>query len=150
MSKATPVELGATLAPGLVGIARLIVAAEHTAPRVGSGEIAVLATPVMISLIEAAALAACEHLLPDGYKTLGTRLDVTHTAATPIGGLVIATARVTVVEGRDIQFAVEARDDLDLIGSGTHARVAVDAEKFTGRVRRKAQAVQAKLGGHVG
>ena len=71
---------------GLVGTARLIVAAEHTAARVGSGAIAVLATPVMINLVEAAALAAAEHLLPAGHQTLGTHLDVSHTAATPIGG----------------------------------------------------------------
>jgi predicted thioesterase len=71
------------LRPGLAGSAELIVAPEHTAERVGSGQIAVLATPVMINLIEAAALAAMEHLLPEGYQSLGIHLDVKHTAATP-------------------------------------------------------------------
>ena len=70
---------------GLTGTAVLIVAPEHTAPRVGSGRIAVLATPVMINLIEAAALTAVEHLLPGGYQSLGIRLDVRHFAATPVG-----------------------------------------------------------------
>jgi fluoroacetyl-CoA thioesterase len=140
----------AAIAPGIAGTARLIVAAEHTAARVGSGVIAVLATPVMINLIEAAALAACEHLLPPGHQTLGTRLDVSHTAATPIGGLVTATARVTAITGREISFTVEARDDLDVIGGGQHTRVIVNVEKFEARVRRKAEALKAKLGGSIG
>ena len=55
--------------PGLTGTASLLVAAEHTAPRIGSGRIAVLATPVMINVIEAAALAAMEHLLPEGHQS---------------------------------------------------------------------------------
>jgi fluoroacetyl-CoA thioesterase len=138
----TPISVGTT------GVARLIVAAEHTASRVGSGAIAVLATPVMINLIEAAALAACEHLLPVGHQTLGTRLDVSHTAATPVGGLVTATARVTAVEGREIHFIVEAHDDIDVIGGGTHTRVIVNVEKFEVRVARKADALKAKIGGN--
>ena len=135
---------------GLAGTSRLIVAAGHTAARVGSGKIAVLATPVMINLVEAAALAACEHLLPEGHQTLGTNLNVSHTAATPVGGLVVATARVTVVEGREIVFAVEARDDIDVIASGTHVRVVVNVAKFEARVARKADALSAKLGARVG
>lgn len=138
------------IAVGSTGTVRLIVAAEHTAPRVGSGAIAVLATPVMINLIEAAALAACEHLLPPGHQSLGTRLDVSHTAATPVGGLVTATARVIAMDGREMTFAVEARDDLDVIGGGTHMRVIVNVEKFEARVQRKADALKAKLGASLG
>src|SRR6267154_1977172 len=102
--------------PGLTGTASLVVAPEHTAPRIGSGRIAVLATPVMINVIEAAALAAVEHLLPAGYQSLGIRLDVRHFAATPVGLRVTATAEVTGVEGRTITFRVEARDERELIG----------------------------------
>ena len=91
--------------PGLIGSSSLVVAAEHTAPRVGSGRIAVLATPVMINVIEAAALAAMEHLLPEGHQSLGIRLDVRHFAATPVGLTVTATAEVTRVEGRTIPSA---------------------------------------------
>lgn len=137
------------LSVGMTGTSRVIVAAEHTAARVGSGVIAVLATPIMINLIEAAALAACEHVLPAGHQTLGTRLDVSHTAATPIGGLVTATAQVIGVRGREIDFVVEARDDLDVIGKGTHTRVVVNVDKFEARVRRKADALRAKLGGAI-
>ena len=125
------------LKPGLVGHASLVVGEEHTAPRVGSGRVHVLATPVMINLIEAAALAAVEHLLPEGYQSLGTLLNVRHIAATPVGMRVAATAEVIAVEGRTVQFRVEARDEKELIGEGTHERVVVNVAKFDERVRRK-------------
>jgi len=123
--------------PGMTGTAELIVAPEHTAPRVGSGRVAVLATPVMINLIEAAALAAVEHLLPAGHQSLGTHLDVRHFAATPVGLRVTATAEVKGVEGRTITFRVEARDAREVIGNGTHQRVAVNVARFDDRVQRK-------------
>jgi predicted thioesterase len=125
------------LGPGLTGTADLVVAAEHTAPRVGSGRIAVLATPVMINVIEAAALAAVEHLLPVGHQSLGIHLDVRHFAATPVGMRVTATAQVTGVEGRTITFRVEARDEREVIGDGTHQRVVVNVARFDDRVQRK-------------
>jgi fluoroacetyl-CoA thioesterase len=125
--------------PGLVGTSSLTVAAEHTAPRVGSGRIAVLATPVMINVIEAAALAAVEHLLPEGHQSLGIHLDVRHFAATPIGMRVTATAEVTAVEDRTISFRVEARDEVETIGDGTHERVVVNVARFDVRVQRKAR-----------
>ena len=122
---------------GAAGESSLVVADEHTAPRVGSGKIGVLATPVMINLFEAAALAACEHLLPEGHQSLGTLLNVSHIAATPIGMRVTARAVVTGIEGRVIRFALEARDELDLIGNGTHERVVVSVAKFDLRVQEK-------------
>src|ERR1700687_1040025 len=90
------------IVPGLTGTAEIVVGPEHTAPFVGSGRIAVLATPGMINLIEAAALAAVEHLLPAGHQSLGIQLDISHTAATPIGLRVTATAEVSRVEGGTI------------------------------------------------
>ena len=125
------------LRPGLRGEASLAVAEEHTAPRVGSGAIHVLATPVMINVIEAAALAAVERLLPPGHQSLGTVLNVRHIAATPVGMRVTATATVQRIEGRTIYFIVEARDERELIGDGTHERVVVNVEKFDQRVKRK-------------
>jgi fluoroacetyl-CoA thioesterase len=122
---------------GLTGQAELMVAPEHTAPFVGSGRIAVLATPVMINLIEAAALKAVEHLLPAGHQSLGIHLDVRHVAATPVGLRVTATAEVTKVEGRTITFRVEAHDEREPIGGGTHQRVVVSVARFDERVRRK-------------
>ena len=127
----------AQLEPGLRGEAGLLVAEEHTAPRVGSGAVHVLATPVMINLIEAAALAAVEQLLPAGYQSLGTLLNVRHIAATPVGMRVRATATVQRVDGRTIYFTVEAHDERELIGEGTHERVVVNVAKFDQRVQRK-------------
>ena len=123
--------------PGLRGEASLLVGEEHTAPRVGSGAVHVLATPVMINLFEAAALAAVESRLPRGHQSLGTVLNVRHIAATPVGMRVIASATVERVEGRTIHFRVEARDERDLIGDGTHERVVVNVAKFDARVQQK-------------
>jgi fluoroacetyl-CoA thioesterase len=125
------------IVPGLTGTAEIVVGPEHTAPFVGSGRIAVLATPVMINLIEAAALTAVEHLLPSGHQSLGIQLDVTHTAATPIGLRVTATAEVSEVQGRTITFRVAARDEFEPIGGGTHKRVVVSVSRFDERVQRK-------------
>ena len=129
-------ELGA-LKPGMTGRAELLVGEEHTAPRVGSGKVHVLATPVMINLIEAASLAAVEHLLPEGYQSLGTLLNVRHIAATPVGMRLRATAVVLGVEGRNIRFRVEAHDEKELVGDGSHERVVVNVAKFDQRVQKK-------------
>ena len=125
------------LKQGLVGRAALVVAEDHTAPRVGSGRVHVLATPVMINLIEAAALAAVENLLPAGHQSLGTVLNVRHIAATPVGLRVEAIAEVIEIVGRTIRFRVEARDEKELIGDGTHERVVVNVAKFDERIQRK-------------
>jgi fluoroacetyl-CoA thioesterase len=122
---------------GLNGTAQLVVGPEHTAPFVGSGRIAVLATPVMINVIEAAALSAIEHLLPAGHQSLGTHLDVSHVAATPIGLRVTASATVLQVEGRTVTFRVEAHDEIEMIGEGSHQRVVVSVARFDERVQRK-------------
>lgn len=130
-------DLPSELRPGLIGRTELTVGEEHTAPRVGSGKVHVLATPVMINLFEAAALAACERFLTAGYQSLGTLLEVRHVAATPVGMKVFATAEVTKVEGRTISFRLEARDERELIGDGRHERVVVNVAKFDQRVQRK-------------
>jgi len=132
----------ADLKPGLEGTADLIVGEEHTAPRIGSGKVHVLATPVMINLMEAAALAAVEHLLPAGRQSLGTRVDVSHIAATPVGMTVRATAVATQIDGNHITFRVAAHDEQDLIGEGTHERVVVNVARFDARVSDKARARQ--------
>jgi fluoroacetyl-CoA thioesterase len=125
------------LQPGLKGYARIHVGVEQTAPSIGSGKVPVLATPVMINVIEAAALAAVEHLLPPGHQSLGIHLDVRHFAATPIGMHVEATAVLTAVEGRTLSFEVEARDDKEPIGGGTHERVIVNVARFDERIHKK-------------
>jgi len=130
-------ESTAALTPGLIGRTELVVGEEHTAPRVGSGKVHVLATPVMINLFEAAALAAIEHLLPPGYQSLGTRLDVRHIAATPVGMKVYVLVKVLEVKERTVFFSLEAHDEKELIGDGRHERVVVNVAKFDQRVARK-------------
>src|SRR3990172_3191598 len=133
----TPMTTDPRLTPGLKGSTELVVAAEHTAPHVGSGRVPVLATPVVINLLEAAALAAVEHLLPAGYQSLGTELDVRHFAATPVGMRVWAEAEVVAVEGRTLRFRVSARDEREPISEGTHERVIVNVARFDRRVEEK-------------
>lgn len=130
-------ELPAKLKPGHTGHAELLVGEQHTAPRVGSGLVHVLATPVMINLFEAAALDALDQHLPAGYQSLGTILSVRHIAATPVGMKVFATAKIIRVDGRTVYFFVEARDEKELIGDGSHERVVVNVEKFSRRVQKK-------------
>jgi fluoroacetyl-CoA thioesterase len=125
------------LKPGLTGTDELKVRVEHTAPSIGSGLVPVLGTPVMINIIEAAALAAVERFLPAGYQSLGTHLDVRHIAATPIGMMVKGTAELTGIEGRNLFFRVEVHDEKELIGGGTHQRVVVNVARFDERVKKK-------------
>ena len=134
----TPTDLS-KLQPGLKGAAEIMVGDEHTAPRVGSGRVRVLATPVMINMMEAAALDAIENLLPPGYQSLGTHLNIGHYAATPVGMRLRANAEVTKIDGRNVEFRVEAHDDRDRVGDGTHTRVIVNVERFDARVQRKLQ-----------
>jgi predicted thioesterase len=131
------IDLSAIISAGRTGSTELLVAPEHTAPRVGSGRIAVLATPVLINVLEAAALAAIEHLLPRGYQSLGIHLDVRHFAATPVSLTVTATAEVSAVEARSIRFRLAAWDQRELIAEGQHERVVVNVARFDARVQRK-------------
>lgn len=117
----------------------LVVKDEHTAPHVGSGVAPVLATPVLVNLFEAAALAALEHRLPRGHQSLGTRLDIEHFAATPRGMRVEVVARVTRVEGRTVHFELSARDEVEDIGRGQHQRVVVSVDRFDARVKAKSR-----------
>jgi fluoroacetyl-CoA thioesterase len=119
------------------GEASLVVGTNDTAPRIGSGRVPVLGTPVMITLMEEAALACVEHALPPGHQSLGTHLDVSHVAATPIGMKITAEAELVEVDGRKLVFAVSARDETDLIGEGRHSRVVVDVARFEARLVRK-------------
>ncbi len=123
--------------PGLTGAAEMTVGPEHTAPRVGSGRIAVLATPVMINLIEAAALAAVEHLLPPGHQSLGIQLDVGHYAATPVGPACRRGRRGDRGGGPHHHVPRRGPRCTRTIGGGTHKRVVVNVERFDARVQRK-------------
>ncbi|MGZ8231765.1 MAG: thioesterase family protein [Burkholderiales bacterium] len=125
------------LHPGLTGTAEILVGTRDTAPHVGSGKVKVLATPVMVSLMEEASLYAVEGLLPPGHQTVGTRLDITHVAATPVGLRVTARAEVTRVDGRRITFRVWADDEKERIGEGTHERIVIEVARFDRRAQEK-------------
>ena len=126
------------LKPGLKGNTDILVGTRDTAPHIGSGKIKVLATPVLVMMMEEAALNAVEGLLPAGHQTVGTRLDVGHTAATPVGMRVTATAELVKVDGRKLTFQVTARDEKETIGSGTHERIVVNVARFDQRTQEKA------------
>ncbi len=126
-----------TLAPGLKASVEIVVGEEHTAPHVGSGRVHVLATPVMVNLMEAAALQAVEGLLPAGHQTVGTHLDITHTAATPVGMRVKASAELVKVDKRTLTFNVHAEDEKEQIGGGMHERIIINLERFDVRMQDK-------------
>jgi len=126
------------ISPGLKGSATLVVAPEHLANRFKDAILPpVLATPLMILVMENAALDAIRDFLEPGESALGTVVDIRHLAATPVGQRVTAEAEVIRVEGRRIVFAVTARDEAEEIGTGTHERILVDFRRLTQRLDAK-------------
>ena len=124
---------------GLTGRKELTVEERHTASHLGSGGVPVYATPMMVLAMEEAALSAVDPLLDDGRATVGVSLDVRHLAATPLGMRVTASAELMRIDGRMLTFRVEARDEAELIGEGTHVRAVVDLERFKDKLAKKAR-----------
>ncbi|MCI8916598.1 MAG: thioesterase family protein [Oscillospiraceae bacterium] len=122
---------------GRRGRAEAVVTPDNTAQAAGSGLVPVFATPWMVALMENAAVQAVQSALAPGEGTVGTRLDVTHDAATPVGMRVWAEAEVTAVEGRKLTFAVSAFDEAGKIGGGTHERFVIQTDKFLARAQAK-------------
>ena len=122
---------------GMKGSASIQVEREDTAREVGSGSLLVYATPCMVAMMEGAACEAIAPGLSDTETSVGTALNIEHTAATPVGMEVRAEAEVTAVEGRTITFSLKAWDESGEIGSGTHKRVVVTAQKFLDRTYAK-------------
>jgi fluoroacetyl-CoA thioesterase len=123
---------------GAKGSFDLVVAPEHLANRFKDAMLPpVLATPVMIMAMENAALNAMKPYLGAGEIALGTRVDVRHLAATPVGRHVTAEAEVTSVDGRRVEFTIRAMDGAEVIGAGTHERVVIDLAKFSERLKAK-------------
>ncbi len=123
---------------GARGSFELVVRAEHLANRFKDATLpAVLATPVMILVMENAALNAIKPYLAAGQSALGTRVDVAHLAATPIGRTVVGEAEVTGVDGRRIEFAVRVFDGTEQIGAGTHQRTLIELDRFNERLTAK-------------
>ena len=124
---------------GAKGRFELLVRPEHLANQFKDTALPpVLATPVMIMVMENAALNALKPYLDAGESAVGTHVNVRHVAPTPIGQRVAGEAEVTRVDGRRIQFTVRARDDTEEIGTGTHERVIVDLARLATRLNTKA------------
>lgn len=109
----------------------------RSAETMGSGSLRVYATPALVALMEHAACEALKGMLEEGVTTVGTQMNVSHVAATPIGMTVRAEAVLTAQEGRAYTFAIEAYDDAGLIGKAEHQRVAVKTDKFMARTNAK-------------
>ncbi|MBM4459756.1 MAG: hypothetical protein FJ011_18675 [Chloroflexi bacterium] len=122
---------------GLTGETITQVSRELTARHLGSGAVAVFATPEMVRLMERAAVRAlADHLAP-GQQSVGTLVNVRHLAATPEGATVTARAELIAVDGRRLTFRVTAHDGIDTIGEGTHERALIDLARFEAKVAAK-------------
>jgi fluoroacetyl-CoA thioesterase len=127
-----------TIPTGAKGSFSLVVSPEHLANRFKDAMLPpVLATPVMIMIMENAALNAIKPYLDAGESALGTRVDVRHLAATPVGRRVKGEAEVTKVDGRRIEFTIQATDGTEVIGTGSHERMIIDLGKFSERLQSK-------------
>jgi fluoroacetyl-CoA thioesterase len=122
---------------GAKGKFEQVVETRHLASELDSSLASVLSTPTMVAMMEQAAIEAIRPFLDAGESSVGMSIEVSHTAATPPGHRARAEAEVTKVEGRRLEFAVLAFDDVEQIGSGTHRRAVVDAAKFNDRLRTK-------------
>lgn len=110
------------------------VEAGNTAEYIGSGDMAVLATPAMVALMENAAMLAVRDHLPEGSATVGTQISTSHLKASPLGASITASAELIEVDGRRLTFAVKAWDEKGTIGEGTHTRFVVDRERFLSKL----------------
>lgn len=122
------------LEKGLSARSAATVAAGNTAAAMGSGDLAVFATPAMVALMENAAMTAVAGELPEGTTTVGSEMNVTHIKPSGLGAEITATAVLAEVEGRKLTFNVGARDAEGMIGEGIHIRYVVDRAKFMAKL----------------
>jgi fluoroacetyl-CoA thioesterase len=125
------------LRPGLTGSVTWKATERHSAEAWGSGAVPVFATPSLVGLMETAAMEALRGRLSDGDTTVGTRIEVSHLAATPIGDDVRADATLVSVDGRKLTFELVAHDSRQKIGEGRHERAIVSRDRFLARLTRR-------------
>lgn len=125
------------LKAGITGKQELTVDAGVSAKSVGSGLLDVFATPSMIALMEKTASESVAPYLEPGSGTVGTKINVAHTAATPLGMKVVCETKLTEVDGRRLVFEVKASDEAGEIGEGTHERFIIQNEKFQKKTDEK-------------
>jgi fluoroacetyl-CoA thioesterase len=114
-----------------------IVREEETAGHIGSGSLRVLATPSLIGYMERVARKFIDEKLPGGMSSVGIRVEVSHLAATPVGAKVRVRCEVVGLEGRRVDFAVEAWDELEKVGEGRHQRFVINENRFMKRLEEK-------------
>ena len=122
---------------GLKGRAESLVTEENTALTAGSGTLPVFATPFMCALMEKAAWTSLAPYLSEGESTVGTKLEITHDSASPLGIKVWAESEVTAVDGKRIVLKVAAYDEKGLIGQGVHERFIITNDRFLAKAGRK-------------
>ena len=125
------------LEPGIKGSAGCTVTDNDTAKALGSGGLDVFSTPIMVALMENAALSSVRPYLDEGMDTVGTRLEISHDSATPVGMAVRAESELVEVDRRRLVFEVKAYDEKGLIGQGRHERFIVGVEKFLAKTNAK-------------
>ena len=125
------------LKTGIRGRTEIRVTEEKTAKAMGSGELEVFATPAMIALTEETAWKSLSEYLEPGEGTVGTKVDMNHVSATPVGMKVICETETTLIDRRKVVFHVEVRDERGLVGEGTHERFVVKNEKFMSKALEK-------------
>ena len=126
------------LTPGIKGSASCVVGPEDTAKALGSGAVDVFSTPKLVALMEKAALLSVRDYLDEGMDTVGTHLDISHSAATPVGMTGRAESELIEVDRRRLVFSVKAWDETELVGEGTHERFIIDRDKFLAKCSSKA------------
>ena len=119
---------------GLKYESQTVVSEANTAATLGSGDMAVFATPAMVALMENAAMLAVKESLPEGSATVGTQMNTSHIKASPLGATITASAELTAVDGRRLTFTVKAWDEKGIIGEGEHTRFIVDRERFLSKL----------------
>lgn len=122
---------------GITGEKSVAVKIENTALAMGSGTLRVFATPAMIALIEGCCAESVEDMLPQGITTVGTKVEVEHLAASPLGASILCKSKLTAYDGRRLDFEVEVFDNAGLIGKGTHTRFTVDSQRFIDKAYSK-------------
>lgn len=125
------------LSPGLRATLEETVTEERTAERIGSGDVPVYATPILLALVERAAVAAVSGALEAGSTTVGARIELDHLAPTPVGRTLAATVTLEAVEGRRLLFSFEVTDDAGPVARGRHLRVVVDRDRFLESARAR-------------
>lgn len=119
------------------GEARTRVTGDNTALKFGSGKVDVFGTPAMIALMEEASINTVDKNLPEGFATVGIELNIKHIAATPEGMNITASAELKEIDGRRLVFKVEAFDEVEKIGEGSHQRFIIELDKFKSRAHGK-------------